>query len=321
MSRGWCPFARQHRGLAAGPFGYPAGAAGQNRPLLFIDHRMAGYKRTLDNDAWRHDNWVGVHAGIGRDGSLDQYTSIFDASWGNGVAGSVTRYDRSNSRLAALESLGGWVPVTYAGTRAYALVARGVNVLNAHTISTEHEDEGRDQPWTPAMLRVDIDWKEWCLEEVARADMAMERGTEMLAGHFQIDAVNRPDCPGDNWPRAEILRALMEEADEMWKRINGVAKWWTGMVLKAGPRGTMQLDKDFPTMPPAKAVDLDVYLASDTKGGLAFYDGNGSFAGKVTPRSPHEVIRVVPGWTRQVLFEVEGPSAHVETMGVVGYVA
>jgi len=211
MTDGWCPFARQHRGLAAGPFGYPAGERDQNVPLLFVDHRMAGYKRTLDNDAWRHENWVGVHAGIGRDGSLDQYTNIFDASWGNGVAGSVTRYDRSNPRLAALEGLGDWVAVRYAGGWAYALVHGGVNIINAHTISTEHEDEAVDQPWTPAQIATSIRWKRWCLQELATAGMPMALGDSMLAGHYQVDAVNRPDCPGDYWPRAEILRALMEE--------------------------------------------------------------------------------------------------------------
>jgi len=132
--------------------------------------------------------------------------------------------------------------------------------------------------------------------------------------------VNRPNCPGDNWPRAEILRALMEE-DEMWNRFNGVAAWWSNRTLPAGPDGTMLLGNDFPQLPPCKAVDLDVYLAPSSQGSLVIKDGSGAFAGKVTPRAPHAVIRAIPGWTRQLLFSVEGPSAMVETMGVVGYVA
>lgn len=211
---GWCPFAKQHRS-AAGPFGYPAETRGQNKPVLFIDHRMGGYKRTLDSDAWRHGNDVGVHAGIGRDGSIDQYTNIFDASWGNGVAGSLAKYDRHNPRLVQLEGLGVWRTVRYAGATAYALIdTAGVNVINAHTISTEHEDEGRDQPWPEAMVEATIRWKQWCLDECASVGIEIERDEFMLAGHRQIDGVNRSECPGSHWPRERILEALMGPTKE-----------------------------------------------------------------------------------------------------------
>lgn len=210
--RGWCPFATQHRS-AEGPFGYPEGTRDQNRPLCFVDHRMGGYKRTLDDDQWRHANGVGVHFGIGRDGSIDQYTGIFDASWGNGVSGDKTRYDRSNAALAEIEALGTWVPVSYAGSKAWALTNNGVNTINTHTISTEHEDETKDQPWTDAMIDATIRVKRWCLEELDRYGMPMPVRDAKLAGHFQIDAVNRSGCPGDNWPRATILARLMEEDD------------------------------------------------------------------------------------------------------------
>jgi len=252
MTDGWCPFARQHRGQAAGPFGYPARTPGQNRPIAFVDHRMAGYKRTLDDDAWRRATGTGVHAGIGRDGSIDQYTSIFDASWGNGVAGSIACYDRGNARLAAIERMGGWTSVSYARQPAYALLHEGVNVINAHTISTEVEDETVDQPWTPAMVETDIRWKRWCLDELAAAGMAMEIGPDMLVGHYQIDAVNRPNCPGDNWPRGEILEAIMgptkEEFGALFRLVLDEARVTRalggGLVAVAKAVGAQQADID-----------------------------------------------------------------------------
>lgn len=112
-----------------------------------------------------------------------------------------------------------------------------------------------------------------------------------------------------------------EEDDEMWVRMNAVAPFFHDRTLRAGPDGTMELATDFPKLPVCKAVDLDVYLAPDSTGGLVFKDGSGAFAGKVTPRSPHQVIRVVPDRQRQVRFAVEGPSAHVELLGIVGYLA
>lgn len=107
----------------------------------------------------------------------------------------------------------------------------------------------------------------------------------------------------------------------MWVRMNGVAPFFSDRTLPAGPDGVMQLASDFPTLPACKAVDLDVYLAADSAGGLVLKDGSGAFAGKVVPRSPHQVIRVIPDRQRQVKFAVEGASAHVELIGVVGYVA
>ena len=225
--RGWCPFARQHRGYGReGPFGYPAGKHDQNRPVVFVDHRMAGYKRTLDDDFWRHKNGVSVHFGIGRDGSVDQYTSIFDASWANGVGRPISRYDRSNPRLAMLETLGTWRAVTMHGYTTYALISEsGVNVINTHSISIEHEDEGRDQPWTDAMIEATVRVKRWCLHELARAAMPMAVDEHMLVGHYQIDATDRASCPGRHWPRQRILEELVKggkmptaEYEELYRR-------------------------------------------------------------------------------------------------------
>ena len=216
--RGWCPFATQHRQENEGPFGYPEEELDQNHPVGFIHHRMGGYKRTLDSDDWRHSNGVGVTFGIGRDGSADQYTNIFNAHWGNGVSGDRDRYDRSNAMLADIEQLGVWVPVRYAGGRGWALVNGGINMINASTISMEHEDENEDQPWPDAMIDTSIRVMRWCLGELAAHGRPMPVRESMLAGHFQIDAVNRPGCPGDYWPRERLLAGIMEE-DDMAERI------------------------------------------------------------------------------------------------------
>lgn len=203
-------------------FGYPQGERGLNQPRFFVDHIMAGFKRTLDDAGWREPNGVGVHFGIGKDGSLSQYTNIFDASWGNGVSGSRQRYDRSNRHLAALEAEPGaqWIEVPYAGTIAFALVAphRGrpgyrINLPNSRSISIEHEGQPGD-PWTPEMLAADIQVKRWCIAEVKRVRRhQMEVEADLLVGHFQIDAVNRAQCPGPNRPKTAILQALREEED------------------------------------------------------------------------------------------------------------
>ncbi len=319
MLDGWCPFAVAH---PSGPFGYPAGTHGQNRPLFFIDHRMAGFKRTLDDDAWRASNGVGVHFGIGLDGSVSQYASIVDASWGNGVAGSVERYDRRNRHLAAIEALGTWRAVVAAGLRAYALVdGAGVNVINAHSIAIEHEDGGRaGVAWPPAMLAADIAVKAWCTEQFAAAGIPLAIDDDVLVGHCQIDAVNRPDCPGATWPRREILEGLRTAVggDGMWVRLNGQASWWSGRALGPQRDGVMRLDVDFPVLPAsAHAVDLEIFLDPSSRGAFIVRDGNGSYAGQVNPRRLQSVVRAVPA-DRQLRFDSTGDIT-IELIGVVGY--
>jgi N-acetylmuramoyl-L-alanine amidase len=319
MFDGWCPFAQTH---PSGPFGYPAGARGQNRPLFFVDHRMAGWKRTLDDDRWRRANGVGVHFGIGLDGAVSQYASIFDASWGNGVTGSVERYDRRNRHLAAIEPLGDWRAVLEGGVRVYALVdADGVNVINAHSISIEHEDGGRaGVEWPAAMLAADVAVKAWCVRQLATAGMPMAIDDDALVGHCQIDPVHRPDCPGATWPRREVVHRLRAElgGDEMWVRLNGRAPWWSGRRLGPMREGVMRLDVDFPELPStARAVDLEVFLAAGSRGAFVLRDGDGAYAGQVSERSPRSVIRVVPSG-RRLRFEVTG-NVTIELVGVVGY--
>ncbi len=327
MLDGWCPFAESHpSGPADAPsgFGYPAGTRGQNRPLFFVDHRMAGWKRTLDDDGWRAANGVGVHFGIGLDGAVSQYASIFDASWGNGVTGSTERYGRRNRHLAAIEQLGSWRAAVAGGVGVYALVDRaGVNVINAHSISIEHEDGGRaGVAWPEAMLAADVAVKAWCIERLAAAGMPLVLDDDVLAGHCQIDPVNRADCPGATWPRAAILERLRATTggSEMWVRLNGQASWWGGRGLGPTRDGVMRLDVDFPELPAmARAVDLEVFLDPSSRGAFILRDGDGAYAGQVNGHRLQSVIRAIPR-DRQLRFDVAGDIT-IELIGVVGYLA
>lgn len=207
MTRGWCPFSVRRD---TANFGYPQGTHGQNRPLFFVKHIMAGYKSTLDGP-WRESARVGVHFGVGRDGSKSQYTNIFDAHWGNGVSGSIEGYDRSNRHLANLESIGTWGSVMGGGHFLYQIInGRVLNLPNTHSISIEHEGFSYNI-WTPEMTQASTDIQEWCLAETARYGMGMLVDDRIEVGHYQIDSVNRANCPGPNWPREKMLAALQED--------------------------------------------------------------------------------------------------------------
>lgn len=219
---GWFPGAVRRDSVST--YGYPGGTRGQNQPILFIDHIMAGWKSTLDNAAWRQTNGVGVTFGIGRDGSKSQYCSIWDAHWGNGVSGNWQRYDRNNRHLAFIEGQGSWVQVSYAGTVGYALIKGGVNQINARSIATEHEGFPGDV-WDPRMVASSIETKLWTIEAMRSKGIPVVVDNDLIAGHFQIDSVNRPSCPGPNHPKAAILAGLsVSQEDEMLDENDPIVK-------------------------------------------------------------------------------------------------
>ncbi len=215
---GVCPLAVWR---PTGNYGYPKGERDGNEPWFFVDHVMAGYKRTMDAPGWFASAGNSVHFAIGRDGSISQYVRIQDAAWGNGLTGAIggresdrtgiARFDRGNRHLAALEREPGARWAWVAGVGGWALSAGGRNLPNCHSISIEHEDEakGGHIPWTEAMYQASLAVKRWCVEEVARLGLPpMEVDADLLAGHFQIDPINRANCPGSAWPKARLLAGL-----------------------------------------------------------------------------------------------------------------
>jgi len=181
---------------------------------------MGGHKRTLDDDQWRHDNWVGVTFGVGRYkvGDIDQYCSVWDAHWGNGIAGAVPKYDRANVRLAALEKKGTWNPRPQYSPQAHSLDSGVMNLLNASGPCIEHEDATKDEPWPEPLVQNSIMVHQWIDEEFKREGWPFTWNADALVGHFQIDAVNRLSCPsymGKYWPKARILASVKKEEEDM----------------------------------------------------------------------------------------------------------
>lgn len=273
MTRGRCPFAVWR---PTANFGYiRKGAHGENKPLMICSHIMGGYKRTLDDPGWREPAGVGVHFGIGKDGSISQYTNIFDASWGNGLSGSIQKYDRSNRHLAALEQMPGamWSTHRYPTYTAYSLNANGLNLPNCHTVSIEHEGVNQNDVWTEEMVEATIRVHRWIRDELAAADMPLTIDEDVLIGHFQIDGVHRVYCPGPQWPKARILAALKDEEEDDMKAHHAWAAWFINREL--GPSNdiyTMQAASDFALPEDARAVMFQVLTAPGTT--VEFFHGD-----------------------------------------------
>lgn len=326
MADGLCPFAVWR---PTKNFGYPAGRHGQNRPLFFADHIMGGFKSTMDNRTWLDNSGISSHFGIGKDGSISQYVNILDASYANGVSGRLAsdvgrpaRYDRTNRHLAALEQGNVWQPITLNGVPYWTLTGDVGgplgSILNARSITTEHEGlSGRD-PWTPAMLDADIRVKRWCCAELALAGLPFTTDFDSLVSHSQIDPVNRPECPGPAWPKARILAALTaKEEDEPMNRWQGLANpgYFANRKIDGPKIQDVWARQDFGLPASARSIELVIYLK---EGGLDILDGNtGKKAGYCPAGVSHYRVFMDP--TEKGLIGLKGYGAVLDKIECVGF--
>lgn len=109
-----------------------------------------------------------THFAIGKDGTVEQYVSINDSAWGNG--------DINNPSWSGLT---------------------GDNP-NLYTISIEHEGDYHDN-WTTAMLNSQVALLQWIAQKLTTANGPfIYVPHQTLIGHYEIDSVNRINCPGPN---------------------------------------------------------------------------------------------------------------------------
>ena len=96
------------------------------------------------------------------------------------------------------------------------------------------------------MIEATIRIKRWCLKELERKGLPMTADDDLLIGHFQIDGVNRVNCPGPEWPRGRILKAVgdskQEEQDmaKLIQRVDGDKRGPYYIVGSNGRRPTIR---------------------------------------------------------------------------------
>lgn len=111
---------------------------------------------------------------------------------------------------------------------------------NYYTISIEHEgykDKGGDGNLTEAQYQASLWLHKYLIE---KHSLPVNRNT--IIGHYRIDSVNRPNCPGPNFPWNKLFKDL-EEGDEMiYKTLNDVPDWGKPLVQKLISRKSLAGD-------------------------------------------------------------------------------
>lgn len=157
-------------------------------PLVIADHISAGTIGSMD--AWFRNPaaQASSHFGVSRAGVIHQYVRLENAAWTQGLT-------------------------TDAIPRATAPIVReqGINP-NLYCVSIEHEgygSEGGDgtltevQFWTSAWLHKYIQSE---VERIWGHRIALT--PQFVLGHYQIDPVRKPFCPGKNFPWARMYAEL-----------------------------------------------------------------------------------------------------------------
>lgn len=173
-------------------------------PFVIVDHVSVGSLSSMDN--WFRDpnnNVSSAHFGVGKDGSIHQYVSIDRMAWANGVP--REQYDQ-----------------------ATAPVVKDMNVNpNLYSVSIEHE--GYDGELTEAQFASSV-WLHRYIRQYIREkwgrDFPLDR--YHVIGHYQINPVSKPNCPGPRFPWERLYAALAEpemgdeEMEELLRRISAL---------------------------------------------------------------------------------------------------
>lgn len=154
----------------------------QYKPIAIVMHIMQG---TLAGTASHFNNPnvdASTHLGVGLKGEIHQYVDLKDGAWGNGA---MAKPDLSVP----------WIRECW---------EKGINP-NLVTISIEHEGKhdlqrGIFHQFTDEQYEADIRLVAWLHQEYG---IPIDR--EHIVGHYQIDGVNRPYCPGPTYDFNRVI--------------------------------------------------------------------------------------------------------------------
>lgn len=170
MSDGWCPFAAR-RPLTRPNF--DGGRRGQGIKAVVL--HIAQGPLTALYPTFNAPGGASAHFCVGKDGTLEQYVSINDTAWANGLHFQNNEWLNPQGKKVA---------------PAWPDLIAPINP-NLSTVSIEHEGFF-DEAWTPAMSDANTKLLQWIANECNLSYVAHRT----LIGHGDLDPADRPNCPG-----------------------------------------------------------------------------------------------------------------------------
>lgn len=168
---GWCPFAMP-RPINSENFGVGRGGL---KPFAVVAHVAVGSMifETFNAHFAKPEDRRSAHFGVKRNGLLEQYLSIENTAYANGLIANPSWQDLLNPSINP----------------------------NLYTIAIEHEGFP-EQAWTPEMRATEIKLLRWIGEQTRIVYVARRT----LIGHYQING-GKPNCPGPNYDYGGLASA------------------------------------------------------------------------------------------------------------------
>lgn len=204
-----------------------------HKPIAIVNHITGGTAGSAHN--WftspNNDN-SSAHFLVTKDGQIWQYVAIERMAWANGLT---------------LEAI----------PKAAAAIVKEKNVNpNYYTISIEHE--GSDGNLTEAQLNASI-WLHKAIREYVFKVYGYEIpfNRKHIIGHYEIDPVRKPKCPGAMFPWSELINRLnyVEEEPKV-----SVQQWKLDVMKQAEDLGIIVKGSHKPDEPADKAFVVAVVL-------------------------------------------------------------
>lgn len=209
-------------------------------PTIIVDHISGGSMGSMDNWFQSSGNKVSsAHFGVSKSGLIHQYVSINRMAWANGLSA-------ADSRKAPAEVVKEKAPIN----------------PNKYSVSIEHE--GTDGTLTEAQFAATVWLHKYISAEVERLyGKPVALDSKHVIGHFQVDPVRKPYCPGPNFPWIRLYAAIEPKEEinvktdvKVTVKVDG--KKVADGVLEAGTTYT-------PARAVAEALGASVTYDADTK--------------------------------------------------------
>lgn len=110
---------------------------------------------------------------------------------------------------------------------------------------------------------------------------------------------------------------LFYRGDEMFRRLNGIAPWWENREISNVSEGVINVYADFPAAPTGVPLLLELFLSPNSTGIFTLKDGNGNYAGQVSPSIREAQIICIP-LSGQLKFSTNA-NVKINRIGIVGY--
>lgn len=179
------------------------------KPDMIVSHITEGTYSGSISWLCNPESKASAHFVISKNGEITQLVDIKEAAWANGTSTDPTKKN-------------------FYGNSSLEIIRNRKTNANYYTISIEHEGFFKDGhgALTPKQLEASIWLHKYIIKQVKEIygiDIPLDR--EHIIGHYQVDPLRKPNCPGYAFQFDSIINALKEEVVkvtlEKWQKEMG----------------------------------------------------------------------------------------------------